>query len=502
MWIDALCINQTDLTERSEQVQLMDSIYHQATSVIIWLGAASQSSPAAFRLIREIHAIAEATPLEDLNKPLLATDIKEKALPERYSADWTALDSIFWRAWFKRVWIIQEVAVAKSAVVTCGADSTSWDTFAEVADFITRRQLYALRDVNVWNILPLSGVRNSYRDNAEISLLTLLASFRQSLATNPIDKVYALLNLTSDVNILPDYTLSTVDTFCRVCTTYLQRSLDILSLNGDASWKQLKGLPSWVPDWSSTLRESSFLFNENRLAFHVGGNTFPKVMISEDGNTMSVHGMLIDRVQVTGNVLILGDGAAFRLMQFRSTGAKLLERTHSVVFAVVLRSWERIILGLKRYPTGEDIRTVLYKTLIANANLGAQTSSEQPDLERVYSLFRKQYAMPLGMRPEISMEQYDVEYTQLYSLAVMYAAYGRRVIVSQHGYVGLCPYSTRRNDCIVAFNGGKTAYILRETHRNGTMNFTYVGEAYIHGFMDGEAFQDTSETSAKVFTIV
>jgi hypothetical protein len=262
----------------------MDSIYRQATSVIIWLGAASQSSPAAFRLIRKIHAIAKATSLEDLNKPLLATNIEDKGLPEKYSADWVALDSIFWRAWFKRVWIIQEVAVAKSAVITCGEDSTSWDTFAEVADFITRRQLYTLRDVNVSNILPLSGVRNSYRYNAEISLLTLLASFRQSLATNPIDKVYALLNLTSDVNILPDYTLSTVDTFCRVCTTYLQRSLDILSLNGDASWKQLKGLPSWVPDWSSTLRESSFLFNENRLAFHAGGNTFPHVMISEDGN--------------------------------------------------------------------------------------------------------------------------------------------------------------------------------------------------------------------------
>ena len=250
MWIDAMCINQADLTERSEQVRLMDSIYRQAASVIVWLGAASRNSPAAFRLIREIHAIAEATSLEDLDKPLLATDIEEKGLPERYSADWNALDSIFWRAWFKRVWVIQEVAVARSAVITCGEDSTSWDTFAVVANFITRRQLYALVDVNVSNLLPLSRVRYSYRYNEGISLLALLASFSQSLATNPIDKVYALLNLTSDVNILPDYRLSTVDAFRGVCTTYLQRSLDILSFNGDAGWKHLEGLPSWVPDWS------------------------------------------------------------------------------------------------------------------------------------------------------------------------------------------------------------------------------------------------------------
>jgi len=96
----------------------------------------------------------------------------------------------------------------------------------------------------------LSRVRYSYRYNEGISLLALLASFSQSLATNPIDKVYALLNLTSDVNILPDYRLSTVDAFRGVCTTYLQRSLDILSFNGDAGWKHLEGLPSWVPDWS------------------------------------------------------------------------------------------------------------------------------------------------------------------------------------------------------------------------------------------------------------
>jgi hypothetical protein len=123
-----------------------------------------------------------------------------------------------------------------------------------------------------------------------------------------------------------------------------------------------------------------------------------------------------------------------RLIKVRSAGAKFVDGMQSASVALTLRSWERIFLGLKRYPTGEDIRTVLYKTLIANASLGAQTSSEQPDLERLYSSFRKQYAMPLGLRPNINIEQHDLENAQLYYLAMMDAAYGRRVFVSQHGY--------------------------------------------------------------------
>jgi len=504
MWIDAICINQADIVERGEQVQLMDKIYRQAASVIVWLGAASKNSSAAFRLIHQLHTIAEATSLEDRDKPLITAEIERSELPARYNADWEALDSIFWRAWFKRVWIIQEVVVARSAVVFCGGDSIHWDAFAVVADFISRRQLGSLTAVDPSTLIPILGVRNSYRNTEEMSLLTLLVSFRQSLATNPIDKVYALLNIASDVSIIPDYRVPMNDLFREVCTTYLQRSLDILSLNGDTAWKQQEGLPSWVPDWSSTLLEMSFLFSYGmlaRLAFRADGNTSPHWRLAENGNKILIRGKLLGRVKTMGETLIFGNGnVLLRNLHMQDTGRKLAESTHWWILALVIRHWERLILRLKRYPTGEDIRAVLHKTLIANASLDIQSGSDPTDLARLYSLYRKQYAMPLKW-PDIQVER-DLVDIQVYGQAVLNAAYGRRIFVSRDGYVGLCPYSTRRGDCVVVFHGGKTAYILREKHTKASKSFKFVGEAYVHGFMDGEAFQSDSTYIDEKFGIV
>jgi hypothetical protein len=42
-WIDAICINQSDNTQRSQQVQIMQKIYAQAKAVIIWLGECQPS---------------------------------------------------------------------------------------------------------------------------------------------------------------------------------------------------------------------------------------------------------------------------------------------------------------------------------------------------------------------------------------------------------------------------------------------------------------------------
>jgi hypothetical protein len=41
LWVDALCIDQTNLAERGHQVAQMGDIYRRADRVIIWLGLAS-----------------------------------------------------------------------------------------------------------------------------------------------------------------------------------------------------------------------------------------------------------------------------------------------------------------------------------------------------------------------------------------------------------------------------------------------------------------------------
>src|SRR3954468_12109272 len=43
----------------------------------------------------------------------------------------TALENLFSRDWFVRVWIIQEIGVARASLVLCGPDITGWDTLCE-----------------------------------------------------------------------------------------------------------------------------------------------------------------------------------------------------------------------------------------------------------------------------------------------------------------------------------------------------------------------------------
>jgi hypothetical protein len=54
MWIDAVCINQEDPKERSEQVNKMKSIYQKASRVAIWLGPQYKNSEYAIEFLSEI----------------------------------------------------------------------------------------------------------------------------------------------------------------------------------------------------------------------------------------------------------------------------------------------------------------------------------------------------------------------------------------------------------------------------------------------------------------
>src|SRR5271155_4455834 len=51
LWVDAVCINQKDNSEKSHQVSIMGSIYRRAERVLIWLGPAADQSDVAFGYI-------------------------------------------------------------------------------------------------------------------------------------------------------------------------------------------------------------------------------------------------------------------------------------------------------------------------------------------------------------------------------------------------------------------------------------------------------------------
>lgn len=489
-WIDAICINQGDVNERSVQVQLMGQIYKQATSVLVWLGNPTEDSSSAFNLMDQLHRLAKETAVEDLDRPIPKESDLLETLPKVNDPAWKALDSLLWRPWFSRAWIIQEIAMSRSARVFCGDDNISWHDFLVVIDFLNRRFLTFLVNLDLGVAYPIRAIYYYCRGESYRPLTTLLSMARRSLAGNPCDKVYALLGLASDSPIIPDYRLQVTEVYQAVSRTLLLQSLDVLSLVGPPRWKAIDGLPSWVVDCSLALLERPYLFSSGR-PFNACGSTTQSPRFSADGKSLFVQGVLFDRVALHGTTNInpnVTSDAGYAGVSTRGLG-EMWDGAFSITTVRRFRYWERLVLRLKYYPTGEPIESVLHRTMIADY-LGNMTDSlATASLAEHYGAFRRHTVKFPGEKVQIGSITGELgeNYNKIYSAATTSATVGRRLFTTKKGYAGLGPSATRVADCVVFLAGGRTAYIVREEKVPGT--YTFLGEAYVHGIMDGEAFQ-------------
>lgn len=133
LWIDAICINQGDLKEREEQVSRMANIYNLASRVVVWLGVGSEDSDLA---IHKLDYLGKQLILTKDNWIFSTPDSEEPfwcegAYRVPYTEEvWTSINKLLTRAWFNRVWIIQEIQLAKhGAVIQCGWQQMTWSHF-------------------------------------------------------------------------------------------------------------------------------------------------------------------------------------------------------------------------------------------------------------------------------------------------------------------------------------------------------------------------------------
>lgn len=116
IWIDAICINQDDLDERSQQVSMMKRIYASAERTIVWLGPEDPETEQVFEALDLIGGYLE-------DKPHAVEAIKVPHRRDYFTIMHELLALVrdpysglrfMDRAYFERVWIIQEVCVISS----------------------------------------------------------------------------------------------------------------------------------------------------------------------------------------------------------------------------------------------------------------------------------------------------------------------------------------------------------------------------------------------------
>jgi hypothetical protein len=125
LWIDQLCINQTDVVEKSQQVQLMKDIYEGAAQVVVWLGPAADKSDQLIDFLTEVGKEAHNSGLMQVDlssdKCNLAFTDSQGRLAKRLELGLTFpvedLRSFTARPWWTRVCVVQELSVAQEVIL-------------------------------------------------------------------------------------------------------------------------------------------------------------------------------------------------------------------------------------------------------------------------------------------------------------------------------------------------------------------------------------------------
>lgn len=192
LWIDALCINQDDISERNHQFGQMKDIYQGAALVIAWVGAATDDDVLAFR-----------APQDNTIAPVMWP--------------WEAWYQLFRKPYWRCIWIIQEFVLGGESHLFCGdlrVDSGDFRRAGEGLDGI-----HNVRETLGWRLIVLRRLRR-YGDYDErqkqVNLRKLSTSFATSNSTDPRDYVYGFLSIArnsfgEELGLVPDYSKSTAE---------------------------------------------------------------------------------------------------------------------------------------------------------------------------------------------------------------------------------------------------------------------------------------------------
>jgi hypothetical protein len=325
LWVDALCIDQTDVQERSQQVQLMGQIYTSAVDMVIWLGPEREDTAFILAKIRG-GELPEGTEVVPVLK---------------------ALKRLCRRPWFGRVWIAQELALSADPNVLVGHQSLRWKCFHDFVSRTDDRARTEGADSEEWPYYECEYFRRGSRRivnlgnikrTLDTSLSDRLGDTTSLLASDPRDKVYGLLNICKSardhLEIKPDYTKSVQRVFAEATFAMLLKDFcpyGFFALQpqySDAPRRtmiptRMTGLPSWVLDLTIGTKEPFYFlgtpgqpdsFFETRvidlMPLSRKRGLHAQIKVNEDLTRLSVIGNYLGTiVETTGNLFdTKGDG--------------------------------------------------------------------------------------------------------------------------------------------------------------------------------------------------
>ncbi|KAK8112946.1 heterokaryon incompatibility protein-domain-containing protein [Apiospora sp. TS-2023a] len=333
LWVDAICINQDDLREKSAQVAMMGYIYSRCSTVCCWLGAPPDSASAERDPFELIHHFAANKHYHDLPgySVVGSADARFEENTE-FLALWERFLSVANSAWWTRAWTVQEAVVPKDSVLRLGKWSINFETV------ITSRQLRNSHLLQCFENSPLGpqGWPKTFPEFRCRPFYELVLTFSNRACSNPRDKVFSLLALAKSPVMKahrPDYSRSVIDTYTQAFRLMLDETdNDFRCLMGPTFGSANPDSPSWVPDFSQVIPPHLVEFTLRRImmsSLFKTSNVEPGKVDHLPGRRLSISGLYADTVSFVSSTFEPVDRAPNQVREILADWSAVGRRTLS-----------------------------------------------------------------------------------------------------------------------------------------------------------------------------
>jgi hypothetical protein len=496
LWVDAICIDQYNVKERQIQIRYMCNIYRGAQRVIVYLGEeadGSEQMPELFRAMAYIRALSksrEADPNARLEHSDHTCDV---TLCLAGSSAWAAARAFYGRPWMRRVWVIQEMVVAKDLVFVCG----NWQLPREIIE----EAVYASIECPYMDPYTGStmddrkeGLNQLFRmlvmtteatvQNSGSDLIDLLVLIFNTKASDRRDHLYGILSLSQEAqapDLSPDYTEPWYHTYRRYTEYFIKRGHGLKVLYKSSSdtaspFKRSGTLPSWVPDWSffKGSRSGGFINgygeHDKKLA---AANQVPSSMFVRDDCALYISGKIVDKIirltsrrdqrEDFGHHLVEHVAEPGIFNNNLQQGTTSVNNTDIVLHAQALWKAEMEYLAQSNEESnlGQNSNELMFSTMLCNREFDAEIilteSSSLNDREK-----------------RDTLRDIDDNWSK------------HRRCLTGACLVGQVPIDAAEGDLVAIFMGAAAVpFIIRPIEEG----YQLIGQAYLHALMRGEALE-------------
>jgi hypothetical protein len=509
LWVDTVCINQSNNDEKSLQVGNMHRVYSTAIAVQIWLGPEDQYTEQGFATVERIAEECEeygCIPGEYFQQLTEYTESQRDKIRELIGDGerGQVICSILQREYFKRRWIIQEITLASELVVNCGSFRLRWETFAQCIAVIRLSMTVVpasqIRNFWLWDephmaAMKMLGLRDQYHGgdaSPSCNLIAMLKDFELTICRNPHDYLYSLLGAANDLHqdafkrLKPDYSRDVELVFEDLTMMYLYRAQSVRVLHHVRNPTIMRH--SFVPDWrvlKNTARLGGFNYGKKYLPYTAGIGDVdqpPQVVLTTE-KLPAVLGWYVDEI-LDSHAMVFQPGEGYD----RVYPAQLA--TWPIAF------WHKLYeecryAGTDRYPfTGEHVDTAFARTLVGDNQLPETkqflADRQDPQVFRGYledilagleqckegdegRLMTQRYVHELIGEQKSEDTDLRLHGGRLlhYLLAVALMVENRGFFLTNGSLIGIGPTGCERGDVVALIAGAETPFILRPVEVTG-----------------------------------